>query len=113
MISLTAKAATRIKELFENQGLPETACVRFAVKGGGCSGFIYSAEVAPPRKFDMPSKHDSKFISNGVRILVDKKSLLFLDGSQVDCKDTRFGHSFIYTNPNSTGSCGCGESFSV
>lgn len=114
MINLTKNAATRIKGLLNDRGLPETAGMRFGVKGGGCAGFEYQVEVVvSPRKFDMPSRHDTVFVSEGVRLLVDKKSLLFLNGMTIDWEEHNFGHSFVYTNPNATSSCGCGTSFTV
>ena len=114
MIHLTEAAADRIREILIEKELPETAGMRFGVKGGGCSGFEYHVElVESPRRFDMPSKHDQVFVSNGVRLLVDKKSLLFINGVTVDWKEHQFGHSFVYTNPNAEGTCGCGISFAV
>ena len=114
MINLTDPAATRIKAILAEKGLPETAGMRFAAKGGGCAGFEYHVEVfEKPRQFDLPSRHDHAFVSNGIRILVDKKSLLFLDEMTVDWQERQFGHSFVYSNPTATGSCGCGISFAV
>ena len=113
-LSLTPEAAARIKEILVERGLPETAGLRVGIKGGGCSGFEYTVDlVKSPRKFDMPSRHDKVFVSNGARILVDKKSLLFLDGVEIGWEEQEFGHSFTYTNPNAKGVCGCGTSFSV
>lgn len=113
MISLTENAANRIKELFKEKSLPETAAIRFSVKGGGCSGFSMEVKLEQPRRYDMANRFDNKFISNGIRILVDKKSLLFLDGTAVDWEQTQFGHKFKYDNPQATGWCGCQESFAV
>ena len=114
MLILTENAAERIKGLLKDRGLPETAGMRFGVKGGGCSGFEYQVDVVEsPRKFDMPSRHDKVFVSEGVRLLIDQKSLLFLDGMTVDWVEHNFGHSFTYTNPNATGTCGCGTSFAI
>ena len=113
-ITLTEQAAGKVKEILAERQLPETAGLRFAIKGGGCSGFEYIVDlVDSPRKFDMPGRHDKVFVSNGARVLVDKKSLLFLDGTEIDWKEQEFGHSFTYTNPNASGVCGCGTSFSV
>lgn len=113
-IQLTERAAEKVREILQERGLPETAGLRFAIKGGGCSGFEYVVDLEKsPRKFDMPSRHDKVFVSNGARILVDKKSLLFLDGTEIDWAEQQFGHAFTYTNPNARGICGCGTSFSV
>ena len=113
MITLTEDASNRFKMIFKEKDLPPNSAVRFTVKGGGCSGFTLDVDIEPPRRFDMARRHDSKFISNDVRILVDKKSLLFLEGTTVKYVKQPFGHKFTYDNPNATGVCGCGESFSV
>ena len=113
-VTLTERAAEKVQELLRGKGLPETAGIRFGVKGGGCSGFEYTADLeSSPRKFDMPGRDDKVFVSNGTRIVVDKKSYLFLNGVEVDWETNRFGHTFIYNNPNAKGVCGCGISFSV
>jgi len=114
MIQISERAANKVKAILTERGLPETAGLRFAIKGGGCSGFEYVVDlVESPRKFDMPSRHDKVFVDNGTRVLVDKKSLLFLDGTMIDWEEQEFGHSFTYSNPNASGTCGCGTSFSV
>jgi iron-sulfur cluster assembly protein len=113
-VSLSERAAIKVKDILTKKGLPSTAGLRFGVKGGGCSGFEYVVDVeANPRKFDMPAKGDQVFVSNGARILVDKKSYLYLNGVEIDWQEQPFGHSFTYTNPNAKGVCGCGTSFSV
>ena len=113
-ITLTERAADRVKEILRARDLPETAGLRFAIKGGGCSGFEYQVDLETnPRKFDMPKRHERVFVSNGARVLVDKKSLLFLDGTEIDFEQRDLGHPFVYKNPNAAGICGCGTSFSV
>ena len=83
-ITVSDDAAERIKGILEEKGLPATAGLRIGIKGGGCSGFEYVVDLVPqPRKFDMPSRHDQVFVSNGARILIDRKSLLFLDGTEI------------------------------
>jgi iron-sulfur cluster assembly protein len=113
MINLTDEASNKFLNIFKNKELPENSAVRFTVRGGGCSGLTLDVQIEPPRRYDMARKTDSKFIANDVRILVDKKSLLFLDGMTVRYEEQQFGHKFVYDNPNSKGVCGCGESFSV
>ena len=113
-ITVSDAAANRIKSILEERGLPATAGLRIGIKGGGCSGFEYVVDlVKQARKFDMPSRHDQVFVSNGARILIDRKSLLFLDGTEIGWTEQEFGHSFTYENPNAKGICGCGTSFSV
>jgi iron-sulfur cluster assembly accessory protein len=110
MINLTESAATYLKSKLEDP----LAGVRFAVKGGGCSGFEYDVKIEhKPRVFDLPKRGDKIFISQDVRIVVDQKSLLFLDGCSVDWKEFNLGHQLVFNNPNSTGTCGCGISFAV
>ncbi len=113
-LTLTPRAAERIQGMLKEKGLPETAGIRFGVKGGGCSGFEYKVDLEPsPRTFDMPKKDDQVFVSHGTRLVVDKKSYLFLGGVEIDWEEQPFGHSFVYRNPNAKGTCGCGTSFSV
>ncbi len=113
-ISLTERAANKVQEILRDRELPETCGLRFAIKGGGCSGFEYEVDlVTNPRRFDMPRRSDKVFVSHGTRILIDKKSLLFLEGTEIDWEKRDFGHAFVYKNPNATGICGCGTSFSV
>lgn len=113
-ITMSERAAAKVKEILQERGLPDTAGLRFAIKGGGCSGFEYVVDLEPnPRKFDMPGRFDKVFVSNGARILVDKKSYLFLNGVEIDWEEQRFGHAFTYRNPNAKGVCGCGTSFAV
>jgi iron-sulfur cluster assembly protein len=113
MINLTTEAAEKFLTLFTEKGLASNSAIRFSIKGGGCSGFTLEVNIEPPKRYDMARRSDSKFISNNIRVLVDKKSLLFLDGMTVRYEEQPFGHKFVYDNPNSTGVCGCGESFSV
>lgn len=113
MINMTPDACKQFKKLFKEKDLPETSAIRFTIKGGGCSGFQLDVSLEPSRRFDMPKKTDLKFISEGIRILIDKKSHLFLDGMTVRYQKQDFGHKFVYDNPNSKGTCGCGESFSI
>ena len=113
MINLTPEAASHILKTFEEKGLPDQSAVRFIVKGGGCSGFTLEVSLEPPRRFEMPRRSDTAYTSSGVRILVDKKSALFVDGMTVKLKQHQFGHKLEFDNPNAKGICGCGESFSI
>jgi iron-sulfur cluster assembly accessory protein len=113
MIDLTEGAAVQINKLIADRGLPDNSGVRFAVMGGGCSGFEYHVDLEKPSRFELKHKRDTIFVSYGVRIIVDDKSLMFLDGSTVDWRSQNLGYSFVFNNPNSTGTCGCGVSFSI
>ena len=108
MISVTEKAKERISALRVEEGRPENHNIRVSVKGGGCSGLMYDLgfdeEVKPA---------DQIFEDRGVKILVDKKSLLYLLGTTLDFSDGLNGKGFQFINPNASRTCGCGESFSV
>lgn len=106
MIAVTEKAANHLKKVFaENNKTPDTAVLRVAVRGGGCSGFQYDLLVE-----DAPQDTDKVFESNGVRVVVDPVSIRYLEGSEVDFDEGLSG-GFKVKNPNATGTCGCGQSF--
>ncbi|MDB5290808.1 MAG: iron-sulfur cluster insertion protein [Phycisphaerales bacterium] len=109
-ITLTELAATKIKEIIKEQSLPATDTkLRVAVKGGGCSGFSYMLDLTEEPK----AESDEEVESQGVKILVDMKSLLYLSGTEIDFRDEVMGSGFVFKNPNATSSCGCGSSFSA
>jgi iron-sulfur cluster assembly protein len=105
-ISLTERAANEIKRIFTEQQMPEGSCLRIAVKGGGCSGFSYVLDVATK-----PAADDESFETNGVKVICDPKSHLYLAGTEVDFEDKLLGRGFVFNNPNAKKSCGCGASF--
>ncbi|MFM7428859.1 MAG: HesB/IscA family protein [Flammeovirgaceae bacterium] len=108
MISVTDKAKERITLLRQEEKRGDNENIRVSVKGGGCSGLMYDlgfdAEIKPV---------DQVFEDKGIRILVDKKSLLYLLGTTLDFSDGLNGKGFQFINPNASRTCGCGESFSV
>lgn len=107
MIQVTDRAKDKIVNLQAEAGSSD-AKVRVAVKGGGCSGLMYDlnfdTEIRPS---------DEVFEDKGVKILVDKKSLLYLLGTILDFTDGLNGKGFQFVNPNASRTCGCGESFAV
>lgn len=108
MISISEKAKDRIIELRSKEGYNADYHIRVAVEGGGCSGLMYNLD------FDSSSKpNDQVFEDKGIKIMVDKKSLLYLIGTVLDFSDGLNGKGFQFINPNATRTCGCGESFSV
>src|ERR1700761_2147484 len=108
-ITLTELAANKIKEIIKEQSLPEGETkLRVGVKGGGCSGFSYLLDLTE----EAPGETDEQMESNGVQILIDSKSLLYLEGTEIDFKDDVIQSGFVFKNPNATSSCGCGSSFS-
>jgi iron-sulfur cluster assembly protein len=109
-VSLTETAAKEIKSIIKEQDLPEANTrLRVGVKGGGCSGFSYVLDLVE----ETPTDSDEELESQGVKILVDMKSNLYLDGVEIDFKDEVMGRGFVFKNPNATSSCGCGHSFSA
>lgn len=108
MIQVTDKAKNKILELRSKEGLADQATVRVSVKGGGCSGLMYDLNFDETR-----GEKDQVFEDKGVKILVDKKSMLYLVGTTLDFSDGLNGKGFQFINPNASRTCGCGESFAV
>ena len=107
MVTLTATASSKVKEFLDEQGKPE-AGLRVRVVGGGCSGFQYQLALD-----ETSSPDDQVFEQDGIKLFVDSKSLLYLNGTEIDYEESVMGSGFRFNNPNSTGTCGCGESFQV
>lgn len=108
MITVTEKAKSRIAELQKQEGQQGEQHLRVSVSGGGCSGLMYNLT------FDGAIEDsDEIFEDNDVKILVDKKSLLYLLGTTLDFSDGLNGKGFQFVNPNASRTCGCGESFAV
>jgi len=106
-ITLTSKAAAKIGELLGGQDDAEGQALRVAVRGGGCSGFQYALA------FDQPAEDDHVFEVDGVAVVVDKVSMQFVLGSEVDYVEGLQGAGFQVNNPNVVAACGCGSSFQV
>lgn len=104
MITMTDVAAEKVKGLLEAEGKPEYG-LRVKVVGGGCSGFQYQLA------FDAQKPGDQVTEKGGVKLLVDPKSFLYLNGAEIDFVDGLMGSGFSLKNPNAKGSCGCGQSF--
>jgi iron-sulfur cluster assembly protein len=108
MITVTEKAKNQIMAIRKDEGKTIDHNIRVAVKGGGCSGLMYDLLFD-----DGIKEQDQVFEDNGIKILVDKKSLLYLLGTSLDFSDGLNGKGFQFINPNASRTCGCGESFSV
>ncbi len=108
MIAITPRAAMEVRRILADQKLPATTALRVGVKGGGCSGFSYTLGFD-----DLISEVDQLAELDGVRVVCDPKSFLYLNGTQIDFEDNLMGRGFKFGNPNAAKSCGCGESFSV
>ena len=108
MIIVSDKAKDRILELKQEEQRTENENIRVSVKGGGCSGLMYDLG------FDGTlTETDHVFEDKGVKIIVDKKSLLYLAGTILEFTDGLNGKGFQFVNPNASRTCGCGESFSI
>lgn len=106
-VRLTAKAVEMAKKALQKRGTPDGA-LRLGVRGGGCSGVSYAIEFS-----DRIRERDRLFDFDGLRVVVDPKSLVYLRGSVLDYEVQLMQHGFKFQNPNEKASCGCGESFSV
>jgi iron-sulfur cluster assembly protein len=104
---LTEAAATRITELTKRAD-SEIVGLRVGVKNGGCAGMSYTMDFV-----EKIEPFDEVVDDKGVKIIVDPKALMFLLGTQMDFQSDKLGASFVFNNPNQTGSCGCGESVSI
>ncbi|MDA7557619.1 iron-sulfur cluster assembly accessory protein [Flavobacteriaceae bacterium] len=109
MIKVSETAKMKVVELMQHDGFsPKEHYVRVGVKSGGCSGLSYDL------KFDDKQENDDKmFEDNGIKIIVDKKSFLYLIGTTLEYSGGLNGSGFVFNNPNANRTCGCGESFSL
>jgi iron-sulfur cluster assembly protein len=107
MISVTPKAIQKIREQFARHGVSEGG-LRLGVQGGGCSGlsYLFKLETSPRPK-------DSVLEFDGIRIYIDPKSMLYLEGMTLDYQESLIRSGFVFENPNAKQSCGCGSSFSA
>ena len=108
MIMLTPLAAQEVKRLIEKEHKPNLG-LRVGVKGGGCSGMTYVLGIEEAN----PKPYDSIFEQEGVKVLIDAKSHLYLDGTTIDYKQSLMGGGFEFQNPLAKKSCGCGTSFTT
>jgi len=108
MIAISDKAKDKIMEIRAKDGFTSDHNIRVAVKGGGCSGLMYDLAFDP-----QVDAKDKIYEDKGIKILVDKKSLLYLLGTTLDFSDGLNGKGFQFINPNASRTCGCGESFAV
>jgi iron-sulfur cluster assembly accessory protein len=107
IVTLTSAAVKEIKNII--QSMPETTCVRVAIKGGGCSGYQYSFTL--DENFD--ESKDNLIEQDGLKIIVDKRSVLYLEGTIVDFLEDLNKRGFAFHNPSAKTTCGCGSSFNV
>jgi iron-sulfur cluster assembly protein len=106
-VRLTKKAIEMAKSALQKRGTP-AASLRLGVRGGGCSGVSYAIEFS-----DKVRDRDHKFDFDGLQVVVDPKSLVYLRGAVLDYEIKLMQHGFRFLNPNEKSSCGCGESFQI
>jgi iron-sulfur cluster assembly accessory protein len=107
LIRLTTRAAEKVKAIRAEEKIEDGYGLRLKVQGGGCSGFAYDLY------FDQAQDTDQAFESQGVRMVCDQMSLMYLVGTEIDYVESVQGSGFKFTNPNVKSTCGCGSSFSV
>ncbi len=108
MITITERAKNKAIELIQKENKNMDTFIRVSVEGGGCSGLTYKLE------FDHQlHDNDKVFEDKGIQIVVDKKSFLYLIGTELDYTDGLNGKGFVFNNPNAARTCGCGESFAL
>ncbi|MCC6252967.1 MAG: iron-sulfur cluster assembly accessory protein [Bacteroidia bacterium] len=108
MITVSENAKERALFLIKEEKRPADSFIRVGVEGGGCSGLSYKLE------FDNKlNEGDMQFEDKGIKIVVDKKSFLYLVGTELDYSGGLNGKGFVFVNPNASRTCGCGESFAV
>ena len=106
MLTLTPTAVEKVKTIMSQRG--ENGGLRISVVGGGCSGFQYQMTL------DKDSSAEDKIVEqDGLKVFIDPRSLLYLNGTTVDYVETLTGAGFKFDNPNAKGACGCGESFNA
>lgn len=106
MINMTERAAKHVQDFLHNRGKGEG--IKVGVKTSGCSGLAYVLEFV-----DQVDPHDQIFSHHGVNVFVDPKSLVYLNGMEMDYVKNGLNEGFEFSNPNQKGECGCGESFTV
>jgi iron-sulfur cluster assembly protein len=106
MITLTKTAAEKIQSYLENRG--KGLGIRIGIKTTGCSGLSYIIEYV-----DIPNNEDMSFVSHGIHIFTDPKSLVYIEGLEMDWVRNGLNEGFDFNNPNEKNRCGCGESFTV
>lgn len=110
MITLTKTAIQEVQNIIKDQGdESETMFLRVGVRGGGCSGYTYTLDLTN----ECNEERDEIFEHEGIKVICDPASHIYLDGATIDFQDGLMGRGFVFNNPQSTGKCGCGSSFSA
>lgn len=107
MITISDAAIVKIKDILVAEQ-KDSNYIRVGIKGGGCSGFTYVLDIA-----EKQTDNDQLLDYNGVKVIVDNKSMIYLAGTELDYTDGLNGSGFVFNNPNAAKTCGCGNSFAV
>ncbi len=108
MVSMTTAATEKVQDFIQEHGVEAAAGLRVAVLPGGCSGFQYGLNIE-----DSPEDDDEVLEVGGIRVFVDPFSAQYLEGVEIDYVSSMMGQGFTFRNPNASGGCGCGSSFTV
>lgn len=109
-ITISERAFKRIDEIRSEKGISNDSFLKVGVESGGCSGLTYNLDFATDQQ---PGDQDQVFLLNGLKVLVDMRSFLYLAGTELDFTDGLDGQGFHFHNPNASRTCSCGESFSL
>ena len=112
-ITVTERASKRIEEIRENGSIAKDVPLRVSVESGGCSGLTYKLDFDKKGEAPEPTEGDQRFEVNGLVIVVDMRSFLYLAGTELDYTEGLEGQGFHFANPNAARTCSCGESFSL
>lgn len=112
-ITISERAGKRIAEIREKEQLSDDTPLRIGVVGGGCSGLTYQLDFDREYSDENADKNDQVFEHNGVKVVVDMRSFLYLAGTELDFTDGLEGKGFHFINPNAARTCSCGESFAM
>ena len=108
-VAVTERAAREFEHILEEKGLPRCTAMRLSVKGGGCSGFEYQIDL----ERNDADEFDIETMQHGVRVVFDMKSEFYMGGTTIDFNESIMERGFTFKNPNASGTCGCGSSFSI
>ncbi|GAB5408878.1 MAG: iron-sulfur cluster assembly accessory protein [Balneolaceae bacterium] len=109
-ITISERAFKRLDEIRSEKGISKDSFLKVGVESGGCSGLTYNLDFATD---EQPGDQDQVFELNGLKVLVDMRSFLYLAGTELDFTDGLEGQGFHFHNPNASRTCSCGESFSI
>ncbi len=108
VLTFSEKAKSRLKEIMSSNEHKESKGLRITVKSGGCAGMTYDMSYVKEE-----NKNDEVVETDGIKVFIDPKAIMYLLGTEMDFKEEKFSSAFVFNNPNETERCGCGESFKI